>query len=723
MATLGIAMLGAPATVQTQTAQFQAGDQARQNAESGYYVALSLIRAGGLNAARAREGETILVGDAGDGFQFDLVNRQQFDFSAPAQTVTAGGNLTGITLPDDGSLPRLNGWFFIDGVEHRYDSFEADAGVLTNVRAVDGRAEIVIPTGNNGLRSGDRLDVVVQGTFGGIEQTLVRQIEIRPSRCALPWGGEIEVGQRVTAFRESSPVCGSSCQSEVRVCEETGLAATSSPLVFDQVVELSGSHQASSCAVQACNCTAPWGGTVQHGTSVVAYSASSVAFGQSCSSVSQIRTCTDGTLSGSGSFTHRGCIVEEPASCTTPWLSRVDHDSSVTAYSTPSVASGQSCSSVSQIRTCRNGTLSGSFANASCTVQQAASCTTPWGTALASGSSVTAYSTSTVAPGQTCLSQTRTCTNGTLSGSYSNASCTVQRAVQPPSPPVQPPSPPVQPPPAQQAASCTTPWGAAVASGSSVTAYSTSSVPYGDGRSCSAFSQIRTCTNGTLSGSYANASCEGERGHLPGQWKGVCAYTHNRLGGCDIHAVGGFVAHSNACPPGYVWEHVAARFSGRNEHWVGTCIRQGQMPARNTEILYAHVNGWYGLCAYTHNSSTCDRRVVYPMREDKTCPQGFSFRHVAARYLGRNEWWVGTCMADRTGTRVLPAESGVLRGLCAYQHNRNDCGHVLLHPASSKFVCGNNHALGMHGEHFIPTPFSARFNGRNETHTNTCLQP
>ena len=49
--------------------------------------------------------------------------------------------------------------------------------------------------------------------------------------------------------------------------------------------------------------------TVAHGSSVTAYSASSVAYGSTCQS--ETRTCSDGTLSGS--FTHASCTVESPA--------------------------------------------------------------------------------------------------------------------------------------------------------------------------------------------------------------------------------------------------------------------------------------------------------------------------------------------------------------------------------------------------------------------------
>lgn len=107
----------------------------------------------------------------------------------------------------------------------------------------------------------------------------------------------------------------------------------------------------------------------------------------------------------------------------------------------------------------------------------AAPCNLPWGGTIASGSNVTAYSSSSVSCGSTCSSQTRTCTNGTLSGTYTKQSCSVSSC-----------------------ASCNLPWGGTIASGSSITAYST------DCGTCST-SQTRTCTNGTLSGTYTNQSC------------------------------------------------------------------------------------------------------------------------------------------------------------------------------------------------------------------------
>lgn len=54
------------------------------------------------------------------------------------------------------------------------------------------------------------------------------------------------------------------------------------------------------------------------------------------------------------------------------------------------------------------------------------------GQSVLSGSSITAYQSASVPFGQACSSQQRACTNGTLSGSYANASCTAGSAPLPP---------------------------------------------------------------------------------------------------------------------------------------------------------------------------------------------------------------------------------------------------------------------------------------------------
>jgi hypothetical protein len=165
-------------------------------------------------------------------------------------------------------------------------------------------------------------------------------------------------------------------------------------------------------------------------------------------------------------------------SCNLPWGGTLAHGGTISAYQTSSVTCGNSC--VSENRSCNLGNLSGSFANGNCTAASCSNCSLPWGGTLAHNSSVTAFSTASVPCGSSCTSQSRTCNNGTLSGSYSNQSCS-----------------------AASCAACTLPWGGTIAHGASVTAYNASSVPCGN--SCSG--QTRTCNNGNLSGSYTNAAC------------------------------------------------------------------------------------------------------------------------------------------------------------------------------------------------------------------------
>ncbi len=212
-------------------------------------------------------------------------------------------------------------------------------------------------------------------------------------------------------------------------------------------------------------------------------SGNTIAKGGSCSFTAAV------TIASSGEFsktvlvrTERGILTVPvhatgvpPPTCGLPWGGTIANGQAVTAYSTTSVPYGSSCPS--QTRTCSNGSLSGSYSYSYCNEDPGANCSLPWGGSISSGNSVTAYAATSVPYGSTCSSQTRSCSNGSLSGSYSKSSCSVQAA-----------------------ASCSLPWGGSISSGNSVTAYSTSS-----GTSCP--SQTRSCSNGSLSGSYSYSSC------------------------------------------------------------------------------------------------------------------------------------------------------------------------------------------------------------------------
>jgi Thrombospondin type 1 domain len=99
------------------------------------------------------------------------------------------------------------------------------------------------------------------------------------------------------------------CTTDARVdsCSLSGVcvcAATSS------VCAAGTQCAASGCVLSAC--ALPWGGSLPEGGSVDAHQASQVACGQSCAT--QVRTCTQGVLSGS--FTERTCVAQ---SCGYTW--------------------------------------------------------------------------------------------------------------------------------------------------------------------------------------------------------------------------------------------------------------------------------------------------------------------------------------------------------------------------------------------------------------------
>jgi len=212
---------------------------------------------------------------------------------------------------------------------------------------------------------------------------------------------------------------------------------------------------------------------VEPDSSVTYYNTTSSS---NCSSVSQSRKCNGltGTFGGDSTYQYLTCSVA--ANCTGPDGTPIPHNSSKTYYNTTS-SSNCSSASVSQTRTCNNGTLSGTYTNAIC----GAPCTGPDRTPIPHNTSKRYYNT-TSAPN--CLStsvyQDRTCNNGTLSGTYTNAICNTL---------------------AQCTQDTTT-----IDSGLSAIFYSTTT---SSNCSSTSVSQSRTCTNGTLGGNsdYQYSSC------------------------------------------------------------------------------------------------------------------------------------------------------------------------------------------------------------------------
>lgn len=192
----------------------------------------------------------------------------------------------------------------------------------------------------------------------------------------------------------------------------------------DGVLSGDSKYTQTSCSAGACSVD---GVTLQSGQSQTFYFAKNVPAGEVCSSYAQTRTCTNGSLSGSASYAFASCAPVSSGNCALDGVS-VSNGASAAFYSMTVATAGTVCSAHRQVRTCTNGTLNGSatYNRASCSDTQ--SCTLD-GVTLSHASSSTFYSARTVAFGSTCssVSQTRTCTNGSLSGgsSYQYASCAV----------------------------------------------------------------------------------------------------------------------------------------------------------------------------------------------------------------------------------------------------------------------------------------------------------
>ncbi len=151
------------------------------------------------------------------------------------------------------------------------------------------------------------------------------------------------------------------------------------------------------------------GGAIAYGERVWAYQNSGVPTGSQC--VVEERACSNGVLSGS--FNFRTCSAGAPAACIFNGQ-QIESGKSADAFETSSVAFGAQCAK--QSRQCNNGTLSGTFEFGACSPGAPLSCLFN-GQQIAHGAPpVLAFPTSTVAYDKTCTPELRTCRNGVLSG-------------------------------------------------------------------------------------------------------------------------------------------------------------------------------------------------------------------------------------------------------------------------------------------------------------------
>ncbi len=157
----------------------------------------------------------------------------------------------------------------------------------------------------------------------------------------------------LSAWSTCSTECGSGTQSRTIACvDHEGMMVSETLCPTPKPPTSKTCNGATNCQP----CTLPWGGSLAHGTSVPAYLDSLPD--RAC--VEETRVCVDGTLSGTYTFSH--C---EPG-CELPWGDAIPSGSSRSAYSTHGASRTLSCAQQRELRTCTEGVLSGSFQNENC---------------------------------------------------------------------------------------------------------------------------------------------------------------------------------------------------------------------------------------------------------------------------------------------------------------------------------------------------------------------
>jgi FG-GAP repeat len=227
-----------------------------------------------------------------------------------------------------------------------------------------------------------------------------------PVNCTTLWSATLNSGNTVPAYSVASVTAPSTCPAANTLSCANGVKGCT------------GGAEDPNCKFQTCtvNCTQPWGGTLNDGSTVHAYSTGSVNAPATCPAFNTL-SCTAGTLSCSTNPVNPNCqfsACSVMAVCNLPWGGSIGNGATATAYSTATVPFGSTCTS--EVRTCTNGTLSGSYTFSSCAVDPPANCTLPWGGTLNDSNSVSAYNTASVTSPATCpAANTLSCANGVLS--------------------------------------------------------------------------------------------------------------------------------------------------------------------------------------------------------------------------------------------------------------------------------------------------------------------
>lgn len=168
---------------------------------------------------------------------------------------------------------------------------------------------------------------------------------------------------------------------------------------------------ASDCSAGQCSCDSPTG-PFASGASVTVYSTAQVACGQTCDTQALSIKCNNGVWSQDITKLNFACSVAACSACALG-INLINDGGSMTAYNTAQVDCGDTCAAHTLTRVCNNGVLSGdgSYNQTNCQ-PSSCECQLPDNTGfLTLGGAMKFYSTTQAACGQTCdsLSQIRTC--------------------------------------------------------------------------------------------------------------------------------------------------------------------------------------------------------------------------------------------------------------------------------------------------------------------------
>lgn len=270
----------------------------------------------------------------------------------------------------------------------------------------------LIRTCNDGTLSGD-----AQYSFSACAPAATGQ------SCLLPDGTAIAHGASPALYKKSTVLFGQTCEpfKAVRTCNNGALSGNAEYIYASCATEGAGT-----CTITASSTAST---TLAHSEQKEFYSVELAPYTNTCNDYKQLRVCTDGHLSGSDTYKYPSCRVNPARTCTLDNVT-VAHGGKFTFYS---VRSHANCASVSLARACTDGALSGigTFQYAVCAPVGQRWCVLD-GKYTAHNATSTYYSKQQVPFGNSCgqFSTQRGCVDGTLNGSsaYGFATCSSSEA-------------------------------------------------------------------------------------------------------------------------------------------------------------------------------------------------------------------------------------------------------------------------------------------------------